>query len=150
MGAETVKYGERAARETSQWVMRTYTRTFDHADTDVAVEDTSAAIELGDALPEGAVVYAVTADVTEDWSDGSTGTFDLDVGDGTDDDLFTPTQVELDGGTALRTQSVAIPAGGVQLTVTFVSSVNLDTATGGTVELKVHFAVPQDTEIAAP
>lgn len=145
-----VDYGPRAAREASQYVMQTYTRTFDHADTDVAVAATSAAIELGDALPAGAVVYAVTADVTEDWSDGGAGTFDLDVGDGTDDDLFTPTQVVLDGGVALRTQSACIPAGGVQLTVTIVSDVNLSTATTGTVELKVHFAVPYNEAIAAP
>lgn len=150
MGKFTVAHGSEAAREVGRYVLRSYTRVFDHADTDVALEATSAEIALGDALPTGAVVYGVTCDVTEDWSDGSTGTFDLDVGDGTDDDLFTPTQVVLDGGAALRTQAVIIPASGVQLTVTIVSSVDLDTATGGTCELTVYFGVPYETTIAAP
>lgn len=150
MGKYTVEFGEEAAREVGRHVVRSYTRVFDHADTDVDLGATSAEIELGDALPVGAVVLGVTCDVTEDWSDGSTGTFDLDVGDGTTADLFTPTQVVLDGGAALRTQSVLVPASGVQLTVTIVSSVDLDTATGGTATLTVYFAVPFDTVIAAP
>lgn len=121
-------------------------RSFAFDDADIAVEDTSVEIPLGSPLPEGAIVLAVICDVTADWTDGSTGTFDLDVGDGTDDDLFTPTQVALDGGAALITQSVAVPAGGVQLTVTFVSSVDLDTLTGGTADLTVLYVVPKEQE----
>lgn len=121
-------------------------RSFAFDDEDVAVEDTSVEIALGDPLPEGAIVLGVIADVTADWTDGSTGSFDLDVGDGTDDDLFTPTQVVLDGGAALRTQNAFVPAGGVQLTVTFVSSVDLDTLTGGAVDLTVLYVVPKEQE----
>ena len=121
-------------------------RSFAFDDADIAVEDTSVEIPLGSPLPKGAIVLAVIADVTADWTDGSTGTFDLDVGDGTDDDLFTPTQVVLDGGAALRTQNAFVPAGGVQLTVTFVSSVDLDTATGGAVDITVLYVVPKEQE----
>lgn len=121
-------------------------RSFRFDDPDVAVAATSAKIPLGNPLPAGAVVLGVVCDVTDDWTDGSTGTFDLDVGDGTTDDLFTPTQVVLDGGVALRTQSVMVPAGGVQLTVTFVSSVNLNTLTGGAADLQVLYVVPKEQE----
>lgn len=131
--------------------VQAYRRTFDHADTDIAVADTSVAIDFGDALPVGAIVLAVIADITQDWSDGGAGVFGADVGvSGGDADLYTPTELNIDGGVALQTQFVGIPASGVQLAVTITGDVNLDTLTTGTMVLTVLYMVPQVTEIAAP
>lgn len=131
--------------------VQAYTRVFDCDDTDVALAAHSAAINFGSALPTGAVVLGVIADVTEDFSDGGASTFSADVGvSGGDDDLFTPTALDIDNGVALYTQSVAIAASGTQLAVTISGSVNLSTLTTGTMTLTVLFCVPTTTTIAAP
>lgn len=130
-----------------------YSRVVDWEDTDVAVADTTASIDIGDALPAGAVIIGVTADVTEDFSDGGSGTFDADVGiSGGDDDAYTPTQLAIDGGVAFLGANAPqfTPAGGVQLAITLVSSVNLDTLTGGTANITVYWIQPNVTTVAAP
>jgi hypothetical protein len=133
---------QRFARLNSHRV-RSYTRTLDHADADVALAATSAVIELGDPLPEGAVVLGVIANVTEDWAVGG-ATFEADIGDGSDADKFTPTALDIDGGIALLTQAVFIPGGGDQLTLTITGSVNLSTLTSGIMALTVLFVDPDD------
>lgn len=130
-----------------------YTRVFDHADTDIAVAAGSAAISLGDPLPQGAVVLGVFVDNTEDWTDGSAGTFAADVGDGTDADAFTPTALDIDNGVARLDANANqyTAAGEVQLTVTISGSVDLDTLTAGTMSMTILWCVPNQAEvIAAP
>lgn len=126
-----------------------YRRVFDHADADVALAATTAVIDFGAALPAGAVVLAVHANVTEDWTDGSSGTFSADVGEsGGDDDRYTPTALDIDGGIAeLGTQFTGLL--GTQLAVTFTGSVDLDTATAGKLDLRVYFTSGAVTTIAA-
>ena len=132
--------------------VQSYVRVFDHADPDVALEDTTAAIDLGAVLPVGAIVLAVVADNTEAWTDGDAGTFSMDVGvSAGDDDLFTPTALDIDGGIALLNANHApVPASGTQLAVTITGSVDLDTATAGTTQVTVLFTVPIVTTILAP
>lgn len=121
-------------------------RLFSFDDADVAVEDTSVVIPFGDELPDGAVAIGVTAP-NVDWTDGSTGTFAMDLGvlDG-DDDLLTPTALDIDGGDAALQQTYLIPVGGLRLAVTITSSVDLDTATAGSTDLTLYYVIPEREE----
>jgi hypothetical protein len=131
--------------------IQAYQRLFDHADTDVALVDTSAEIELGDVLPDGALVLDLISDVTEDWTDGGAGTFSADVGDGSDPDKFTPTILDWDNGIARQVQAAGpIDGGGDQLTVTITGSVNLSTLTAGKTLLTVLYVVPDVEVVVAP
>lgn len=134
---------EQTLLKLQHWRMRSYSRTVSRTDADVALAATSAVIELGDPLPEGAIVLGVIANVTADWA-VSAATFAADIGDGSDDDYFTPTQLDIDGGIALLQQSVCLPAGGKQLTLTITGSVNLSTLTSGSMALTVLYVVPSD------
>jgi hypothetical protein len=126
-------------------------RVFDHADTDVALAATSAAIDLGDALPAEAIVLGVRADNTQDWTDGVAGTFAMDVGDGATADKFNPTAaLDIDGGIAVLGEFTTVHSSEDQLTVTISSTVNLSTATAGTTELTVYYVVPVVITAAAP
>lgn len=143
---------EAALAETADYRMKAYTRTFDHADTDIAVAAASAAIDFGSALPAGAIVHAVLANVTEAY-DNSADTFTADVGISSGDaDAYTPTALDLSTGVAvLTTQTVNTKASAVQLAVTITSSSgDLDTLTAGTVVITVLYFVPDETVIAAP
>lgn len=124
-------------------LVKSYRRNFAFDDADVAVEDTSVAIDLGQPLPAGAIALAVLAD-NVDWTDGGAGTFAANVGDGTDDDKFTPTELDIDNGDARLDQQILVPAGGDQLTVTITGSVNLDTLTAGSLDLQVLYVVPDE------
>lgn len=125
-----------------------YRRTFAFDDAEIDVAAVTASIDIGDPLPAGAIVTAVIADITQDFSDGGAGVFGADVGvSGGDADLYTPTELNIDGGVALQSQAVNIPAGAVQLAVTFTGDVNLSTLTGGAVEITVFFVVPSYTEV---
>jgi len=129
--------------------VRSYYRLYDHADADVALVATSAAIALGDVTPTNAMVLSIHADVTEDWTDGAAGTFTADVGDGTDADAFTPTALDIDNGIAvLGSQVTNLPASAKPITVTFSSSVNLSTATAGKLALTVYFVVPDQQDLS--
>jgi hypothetical protein len=146
-----INYGPPAAREASRHIVREYKRVFDHADTDINVAATSAVINLGDPLPADAIVIGVIADVTQDWADAGAGTFSADVGVASgDDDRFTPTALDIDGGVAELGQTVLLQAGGTQLAVTFTGSVNLSTLVTGTMTLRVFFVQPFAYDIAAP
>ena len=128
-----------------------YRRVFDHADTDLAVAAATAAIDLGSALPAEAVELGVAADVTEAFTNG-VDAFEADVGiSGGDDDAYTSTVLDIDGGIALLQQWATVKAGGVTLAVTFRSDGgDLDTLTAGTVEITVYYFVPDVTTVAAP
>jgi hypothetical protein len=133
------------------WVssgVRARTHTYAFGDADVAVAATSVALNLGNPLPTGAFVLGVYANVTVSFTDGSTGTFSADVGVASgDDDRFTPTALDIDGGVAELTQSVLLPASGTQLAVTISSSVNLSTATAGSFALTVIYFVPRSLAV---
>ena len=125
-----------------------YRRTFLFSDVEIDVAALTASIDFGAALPEGAIVTAVISDVTEDFTDGGAGVFSADVGISAGDaDLYTPTELNIDGGIALQTQAVNVPASEIQLAVTFTGDVNLSTLTAGTVEITVLFVVPSYTEV---
>lgn len=131
-------------------------RTFAFDDTDVAVAATSAVITFGDPLPINAVVESVHATFT-DWTDGSSGTFEADVGVlSGDDDRFTPTALDIDGAASGElNQTVNLPGNNsgatTQLAVKFGSDVNLSTLTGGTMVLTVYYYVPSSiTVVEAP
>lgn len=128
--------------------IQTYTRTFAFDDVEIDVAALTASVDIGDTLPAGAIVLAVIADVTVDWTDGGAGVFSADVGiSGGDADLFTPTALDIDGGIALLTQTMAMPGGGEQLAVTFDGDVNLSTLTAGSMDLTVLFCVPAATAV---
>jgi hypothetical protein len=124
-------------------------RAVDCDDTDVAVAAHSVAIDFGDPLPAGAVVIAVTADNTENWTDGATGVFTGDIGTG-GVNKYTPTSLDIDGGVAFLSQNLAQEADGVQLQILLSSNVNLSTATAGTTTITVYYIVPQMTIVEAP
>jgi len=143
-GAGLTKWRRVGADFTTIGNVREYLRTFSFDDVDIDVAATSAAISFGDVLPTGAVVVAVWADVTADWTDGGAGTFSADLGDGSDPDRYTPTALDIDGGIAtLGNQVLWDPSGGVQLEITFTGDVNLSTLTGGTMVFRVWFIVPE-------
>lgn len=124
----------------------THTYTFADAEFDVAA--VSAAVDFGDALPDGAVVVAVYANTTVLWTDGAVGTFAMDVGiSAGDDDHYTPTELNVDGATGVQAQSTFLPAGGVQLAVKVTGSVNLSTLTAGSTALRVLYCVPTSTAV---
>lgn len=131
--------------------LHSYYRLFDWENTDLEVAALFKVITFGSPLPAGAIVLSVIADITEDWGDGGAGTFGADVGVlSGDDDLFTPTELDIDSGAALQIQNLFIPAGGIQLAVRFFGSANLSTLTSGTMGLTVVYAVPVVATIAAP
>ena len=127
--------------------IQSYARTIAFDDVDVDVAATSAEVDIGDPLPAGAFVLGVYANVTEDFDDGAAGTFSADVGDsGGDDDRYTPTALDIDGGVAeLGSQLSMLPAGGEQITVTLTGSANLSTLTSGSVDIVVTYFVPTET-----
>lgn len=127
-----------------------YYRTFTFLDSDIAVADTSAVIDFGPELPPGALVVSVISNVAESFTDGDVGTFSADVGIIGDDDLYTPTALDIDGAVAVQSQSSAQDADGVQLKVKFSGSVNLSTLTAGEVGITVLYVIPLYTEVSAP
>lgn len=127
-----------------------YQRVFSFDDTDVDVADTSVGIDFGDALPSGAIVLAVIAEVTTEFTNGAEGVFTADVGEsGGDDDLFTPTPINIQL-VGPHTQSVAIPASDTQLAVSITGDANLSTLTAGEFTLTVLYCEPALTLIEAP
>lgn len=131
--------------------VKAYRRVFDHADTDIAVAAATAAIDLGSALPAEAVVLGVSADVTEAFTN-AVDAFEADVGiSGGDDDAYTASVLDIDGGIAFLQQWATVFAGPITLAVTFRSDGgDLDTLTAGTVEITVFYFVPDVTTVAAP
>lgn len=125
-------------------------RTFAFDDSDIAVAATSAEIDLGGPLPPDAVVVGLFADITADWDDGAAGTFAADVGNATDDDKFTATELDIDGGVSQDNRSIYIPAGGDTLRVTFSGSANLSTLTSGVMELTIWFYTAETLLETAP
>lgn len=127
-----------------------YQRTFDWEDSDVDVVAGSAAINLGDALPADAFVLAVHASVTEAFDDGSSGTFDLDLGVvGTSNQFLV--DGDLDSTAELATPTLyPVIASAEQLLVTIKGNVNLSTLTSGTVVVTVLYSVPVTTVVPAP
>lgn len=129
-----------------------YTREFDHEDIDVDVVAASTGeIVLGDTLPAGATVLGAHARVTEAWSDGAAGTFDLQVGIAGTEDLWVANG-NLDAGGSLHSAATAVPriVGAADLVVQIDGSVNLSTATAGKVTVSVLWMVPDETVILAP
>lgn len=135
---------ESAVSELQELGVYSLQKTFNYDDPEIAVEDTSAVVDLSDALPAGAIALTTIAELTEAWSDGSTGTFSADVGEkGGDDDLLTPTPLDIDGSLGTTFQNVSLPIGGETLAVTFTGSVDLDTATAGSVTITVLYLMPK-------
>lgn len=122
----------------------TYSSTFDHADADINVAATSATRNITGTLPVGAYLE-FEVDTTEDYSDGSTGTFALNLGDGTTATLYASDAGNVDGG-ASRVRYVGVGAMRVKtataLVATIAGSVNLSTATGGTFTVHTKVTLP--------
>jgi hypothetical protein len=133
--------------------IQSYTRTFAFDDPDVALASHTATIDFGDPLPGGAVVLSTSAVFGQQWSDGDTGTFELDVGLGPTPDYFTAAAYDIDGGSVPAAKPAGLPVGnakGEQVTVTITGSVNLNTASAGVTLIQLVFVVPEDTEYVAP
>lgn len=119
--------------------IRLVSDTFAHDDIDVAVAATSMSRTIG-YLPAGSVVLGGVVRVTEDWSDGSTGTVALDIGDGTDADEFLADAGNIDNGVAVtRTYCGEQQDVACSIVATITASVNLSTLTGG--ELSIELIV---------
>lgn len=128
--------------------LQALTHSFSYLDAAIDIAAQTAAINIGDPLPAGAFVLGVYANILTDWTDGGASTFAADVGIASgDDDRYTPTELNIDGGAAEQAQTVMLPAGGNQLCVTFSGSVNLGTLTGGTMDLTVIYFVPTGTAV---
>lgn len=125
--------------------MMLITSTFDHADTDLNVAATSATRTISGTLPIGAVIDKIEIDTTQDYSDGSTGTFAVTIGDGTTADLYATDAGNIDNGTS-RTQYRGVGAARIKtataIVVTVTGSVNLNTATGGTFIVYIWLRLP--------
>jgi hypothetical protein len=148
IAALAVTEAKLAAAVTAQ-LIKGRKRVFDFADTDIDVASQSAVINLGAALPAGAVLVGVDAVVTDAFTDGATGTFDLDLGIDGDDNLFL-TNGDLDTADKISVTGMPFAVGGEQLVVTVKGDVNLSTLTAGTVEVTFFYFVPDVTVIAAP
>lgn len=127
-------------------------QVFNHADVDIAVSSPTVAIDMGDPLPTGAIVLATIGVVSEIFGGGGAVAVTADVGRAIeDDDLFTPTPINLHAGAVVTyPQFNGFPAAGYQLAVTINSDVDLDTLTGGELTVTVLYVVPSTTTVEAP
>jgi hypothetical protein len=114
--------------------------TLGHADLNDA--DGSQSFNIGTALPAGAVVLGCTATVTEAFTDGATGDFDLDIGI-----AGAPTSLLADADLSLGVKSGPLgarPLGrypSAQLLATVRADVNVTTATAGAAVIEVFYAI---------
>jgi len=93
--------------------------------------------EFGDIPPDAIILYSLLKRGVA-FTDGSTGTFGLTVGDGTTADNVMGAG-DIDGGTTdVLTAEDALVDGGT-FTATLTGSVDLNTATAGSCEAKIRF-----------
>lgn len=89
-------------------------------------------------IPPNAVVLSVLLNRIADVTDGSTGAFDLDIGDGTTADSILDGG-DIDGGTGKVHASTNVFVDGGTFTATVIGDVNLSTVTAGEFEAEVRF-----------
>ena len=123
--------------------IQTITSVVDHADTDLAVAATSATRNLSGLLPIGALIHGYDIDVTEVFNSAGTGTFELEVGNGTTSDLYVNDAGNIDSAVA-RTHGAVMArvATSSRIVATYKGSNNLDTATAGTATLYLFVSTP--------
>lgn len=123
--------------------IQTITSVFDHADTDLAVAATSATRNLSALLPIGTLVHGYDIDVTEVFNAAGSGTFELEIGNGTTSDLYVNDCGNIDNAQA-RTHGAVMArvATSSRLVATYKGSHNLDTATAGTATLYLFVSTP--------
>lgn len=120
----------------------TTTAQFNYDDTDVAVAATSMTRNILTGFPLGTFLIGYDINTTADWTDGSTGAFNLAVGDGTTANQYGADVGNIDGGASHTGGAIcqAILAANVVATIT--GDVNLDTLTGGASTYKLALALP--------
>lgn len=121
----------------------TVVRALAYNDSFLGVAATSATTDITGTLPAGAVILGYDIDVTADWTDGSTGTFALGLGDGSTATLYASDAGNLDGGAARASAAICkYNATAVKVVATVSSSVNLNTLSGGTASLRLFYTLP--------
>lgn len=108
---------------------------------DLSDSDGAQTFPFAAALPANAFILAVGLNVTVGFTDGSSGVFTADLGDGVDIDAF------LDGADLADIASVPIPqgaqptgrVGAITPALTILADVNVDTATAGSVVAEILY-----------
>ena len=141
-GKYWVQMGPEEASEGDTGVV-TITSAFAYDDADIDVAALTATRTLAADLPAGTVVLGVESTTTVDWDDGAAGTFQADLGDGTDADEYSADVGNIDGGASRVGAAImmALTAEG-DLIMTITGSANLSTLTGGATTFKVFIALP--------
>ncbi len=109
---------------------------------DLTDADGSQTFNLGSALPTNAVVIGHSIDVTAAFTDGAAGVFSLDVG-------YSDVDAIVDGASLAAIAKLHGPLGvrsggrydGVQMTATVLGTVNVTTATLGSVTVEIFYVL---------
>lgn len=112
---------------------------------DLTESDGSQSFDFATDLPEDHVVLGVHFDVTTEFTDGSTGAFDGDLGISAGDLDYWIDGADIDGATGkmVDTAGAAImpstTSGAVTPAVTINADVNVDTATAGDLTARIYY-----------
>lgn len=116
---------------------------FARTDVDINVAATAMTRDLTGTLPVGATVIGYDVNNTADWTDGSTGTFALNLGDGTTATLYGSDLSNIDGGASRTSGAVMKQISTASKVVAQISSsVNLSTLTGGAATVRIFYTLP--------